>query len=486
MFAVSFAACLWRAEEAPMSAFFMLQYRAWELLAGSILAISLPTAPRYFKEGMWADCFAWMGLLLVLVGFVVFEGSQTSQGVAGLVACAGAVLLILSGQGGKTCVSRILGRPWIVGVGVISYSLYLWHWPLILFFGGESGGVGWVRGTTLFFLSIVLGWASWRWIEQPFRAQKQGNRKRVFISWAVLTLGFTICSNYIRKHNGLPDRFPDEVVRLLEYKEKVGGVRTKDHYDVGAAPVFGNKEGPTKVALWGDSHAEALIPGIEAAALESGASFRAFILAGQPPVTGVSLVQNRVKQRAEYNEAVFDKLLTDESIKVVILAARWSNPVLGRNEDLNPKARDFYKQDFKDQAQKLAYYAQQIRETVKKLHAAGRRVYVVDPVPEVGVNVVNLLARLEYENKPLIDRLPCPDYLTRNELVLDVFDELEKDGLITRIRPQQKLLENGQATILDGDIPIYRDDDHVTPHGARFLHSLFSDVFIGSKKVVPE
>lgn len=486
MFSVSFAACLWRSEQAPMSAFFMLQYRAWELLAGALLAIVMPSAPGWMKGGRWPELLGWMGLLTIGAGFVVCNGSETPQGIAGMVACVGAVLLIFSGEGGKTFVARLIGRRWMVGIGVISYSLYLWHWPVAVFCQGENGGMGWLKGSAVFLVALILGWASWRWVERPFRAPKQGHRKWVFISWAVLTLGFVLCSNYIRKNNGLPGRFPEEVERMLEYGEKVGGVGTKDHYDVEAAPIFGKIGSPPAVAIWGDSHAEALIPGVEAAALERGGSFRAYVLSAQPPVSGVVPVQNRVKRRAAYNEAVFQKLLSDETIETVILAARWSNPILGKNEDINPRPRDFYMQDFKDNAQKQKFYTDRIAETIRKLHEAGKRVFLVDPVPELGRNVPLTLAQLLYENKPLVKTLPCRDYQIRNSVVLGVFDELEKKGLVTRIRPQKELLVDGEVKILQDGVPIYRDDDHLSQGGARSLNQLFLEAFAGAENPASE
>lgn len=477
MLIVSLAGCLWRGAEAPMSAFFLLPYRAWELLAGAMLAILMPSLPKALKSGGTAEVLGWAGVALIGAAFWIFEGNESIHGVPGIFACVGAVLLILSGEGGMTTVAKILSNRLLVGIGVISYSLYLWHWPVIVF-SGEVGGMDLATGVVVFVLSLVLGWASWRWIERPFRAQKPGQRTGVFVVWAVLTLGFVLGSNYIRKNDGFPGRFDEEVVHFLKYAEKVGGVRTKDHYDVEKAPVFGSAgAGEQKVAVWGDSHAEALVPGIEAAAIESGAIFRTYLLDGQPPVSGVSQVQNRVADRAAYNERVFQALLKNNEIETVILAARWSNPIHGRNEEKGALSVDFYQKDFQDEEQKRRYYVSRIEETVRKLVASGKRVFVVDPIPELGTHVPNFLARLAFEKKPLPATLACPDYMRRNALVMGVFERLEKEGAVIRIRPQEQLMDGDEVRILEDGVPLYRDDDHLSVDGAVSLKDLFLPAF---------
>lgn len=471
--ACSLAAYLWQLGKSPMSAFFLLHYRAWELLAGCMLSLSMPHVLRILGKGSLREVFGWLGLVAVGTGFVAFGGEGGSEGVGAILACAGALLLIATGAGGGTFVSRVLGVKWMTWIGVISYSLYLWHWPLIVF-TGNHGGMGWAGGGLVFLASLVLGWASWRLVERPFREMKKGKRRRVFLTWAVLTLAFVICGSYIRAREGVPGRFPKDIVELLEYGDKVPKIRTKDAAN---PPVFGAKDATPSVALWGDSHARALLPGIEAAATESGAGFQAFIYPGHAPVVGVTLVGEGEEKHTEYTDAVMGRLLDDPSIRTVILAARWSNPIRGMEDIGDDARREFQGHSFANETERGNYYAECLSDVVRRLHGAGKKVYIVDPLPELRQNVPQALARLAYRKMPLPETMPCPDYHKRHEKVIGVFETLEEDGVATRIRPEDDLLKNGEVRIREGKVLFYQDDDHLTPEGAMRLSHMFRAPF---------
>lgn len=196
--------------KAPTSAFYLLPARAWELLLGSLLAarcIPEVTGPAI------RNLLAIAGLILILAADLFYKETTVFPGLAALPPCVGAALLIATGGSQSTPVARALSLPQVVFAGQISYSLYLWHWPLIAFQSTDRilslGGPHRIGNILLLPAILVTGYLSWRFVEQPFR---RGPGKRS----ASLLFGFTaacvtaciVISVVFVKTDGLAWRYP--------------------------------------------------------------------------------------------------------------------------------------------------------------------------------------------------------------------------------------------------------------------------------------
>lgn len=175
------------------SAFFMPFSRAWELLLGSMLALDLVRVP---EERFTREALALLGSLLIMFAASSYTPRTPFPAAAALLPCIGAALLLLTGAGRRTICYRLLSLRPLVFVGLISYSVYLWHWPVIIFAKmGAIPGIndkGLVQKVAVLLLSLFLGWLSWRFVEQPFRVGqwKMLSRPQLF-SWAA-TAGVVI------------------------------------------------------------------------------------------------------------------------------------------------------------------------------------------------------------------------------------------------------------------------------------------------------
>jgi peptidoglycan/LPS O-acetylase OafA/YrhL len=192
----------------PKAAFYMALPRAWELAIGALL-VFLPTLPRVIGE-----IAAFVGLVLVAIGFTISPAKFPGQ--FALYPCIGAALLIWP-RAQNTISSRLLGL--LAPVGLISYSLYLWHWPVWVYFrvyinnGTPNAG----EAIALAVASIALAGMSYRYIEQPFRRRRWSATSTVAVGFASITTIF--CgSMYVDSADGLPQRLPAEgqVMRSLE------------------------------------------------------------------------------------------------------------------------------------------------------------------------------------------------------------------------------------------------------------------------------
>jgi peptidoglycan/LPS O-acetylase OafA/YrhL len=216
----------------PTAAFYLLPSRAWELLLGTIM--SLEGFPR-LRSAAARQTAGLVGLAMVLGPCLVYQSSTPFPGLAALVPCVGAGLIIAAGRDGPNLVGRLLSLPPAVFIGRISYSLYLWHWPIIVFSGM---GMTLIKGLTqhqtqlfLLALSIAAATLSWRFVEGPFRPRRAGVPPRaVFRVAATAIAGVAIFGGALWLSHGLPGRFPADAQKVASYLEGDSGDAGHDFY----------------------------------------------------------------------------------------------------------------------------------------------------------------------------------------------------------------------------------------------------------------
>jgi peptidoglycan/LPS O-acetylase OafA/YrhL len=333
---VSFAGALAMSARNTTFAFYLTPFRAWELALGALLAVEFLPVP---KSAFWRNACGASGLLL-LFGVIAF-GSPTVPLLAmtGL-AAVGTTLVIASSARAVSAAGRLLSLRPLVFVGLISYSLYLWHWPLAvfqrtdaIFFAGSSASAR----LTLIVLSFGIAYLSWKLIETPFRTLAKGTSKAAIFGVASATMAATVglCGMVILG-SGAPSRFPSRVVEIGSFLA----------YDSSAAFRTGRcflstnrqrldtetclKPDPARpnYLLVGDSHAAHLWSGLALAMpeinlMQATASIcRPVVMAGSryPTPACRALI-----------EFVFSDFLVHNNVDGVLLAASWKDedlPVL--------------------------------------------------------------------------------------------------------------------------------------------------------------
>lgn len=167
-------------QASPKWAFYILPTRAWEIAIGALAAVILVCNPK-IKHNKNFSPLSFLGLVFIALSVFLFDKAIPSPGWHLLAPTIGASLIILFGQDGSVT-HRILGNPILVFIGLISYSLYLWHQPVLAFLRAYSiEEPSKTAFSASIFCAFLLSWITWKYIERPFRRKYIINRTSVFI-----------------------------------------------------------------------------------------------------------------------------------------------------------------------------------------------------------------------------------------------------------------------------------------------------------------
>lgn len=485
---VSFATSVWGVTHTPSSAFYLAPTRAWELLFGSLLALN--ALPR--SSNRWLmELLSGAGLCLIAWGVLALSATAPFPGFNAIFPCLGAGLIIYAGESVSTKTSKLLGAAPLVFVGLISYSLYLWHWPLLVF-----ASIWNVHPLTALETAYVVGLSflaailSWRFVEAPFR-KRDGffQRKRLFITAATFMALLAIFGVFGVTSHGWPDRIPARMTQIASYSTSKNPRRDlcfntpNYHIPVERACIYG-ADVPPSYAVWGDSHADALISGIGEIALEHNASVVFFGSESCPPGLGVERVQKGYSCAAD-NAAVADYILAHNSIETVILAARYAIYSDGFLGDIGKSDKTKYSPFISDESRTVYDRARRrellrssLATTVSTLIGAGKNVVIVYPIPEIGYSVPSTLARLVLEGyDPGEFLLDFKDYEVRQKAIFDILDSLGTSKNILRIYPHKRLCDGSACLTYTNSEPLYYDSDHLSLAGAGYVAPMFVPIF---------
>jgi hypothetical protein len=301
-------------------------------MAGSLLAIIVRERwGRSILSRNGASVLSGLtGIAAICWSVFVFDAETPFPGFNAILPVCGAVLLIASGSYQQGIVQRLLGSRGPVAVGKISYSLYLWHWPVIVYLGYVSiDGMSRATSALAVVLSTVLAVISWRFIEQPFRKRVPDRRPWMTVLGGLVMLAATgLVGLILVRFDGFPARLPEEV-RVLPTPREMRQDRFECHRVTpqraagGDVCIRGDLSVPPTFILLGDSHADAVSPAVFAAAEEVGLSGYQFSGAGIMPLPGI----RQVSRGAGYDEVEADAFRTflkeRPEITHVILVGFW-------------------------------------------------------------------------------------------------------------------------------------------------------------------
>ena len=465
---ISFALSLFAVEFDKAAAFYLAPSRFFELMIGSLLAMG--TSRGRVWDGH-SNSLSIAGIACIVVAIVFYDDMTTFPGISALLPALGAALVIYSGTSGQTIISRCLSQRPIVFVGLISYSLYLWHWPILAFLRVRFGSVDLPNSVmaAAIAVSFILAWLSWRFIEQPIRDKRVVRPKQVLVmatsgACCILALALTVWAK-----NGLPERIPS-AARLLALAKQDSNPRRSACFHVWPEDGLcrlGDDHAPVSFVFWGDSHADAFVPALDLAAARSG---KAGLFVGSsacPPLLGVTPIQSKTTECRSFNDAVASMLRERSDIDHVILTARWAvyaeaSPIVAGS---SPTFQLFDDEDERG-IDNLGVFRRGLRRTLDMLAAEEKAITILEGVPEIGWDVPTHLAHASWWGDDLPAVPDRADVRARNAHVEQAFADLAGDRGVALV-PMADLLCSPDCIVTHQGKPIYHDGDHITLHAAK-------------------
>jgi peptidoglycan/LPS O-acetylase OafA/YrhL len=329
--AASFVASVIGVYAAPQSTFYLLHTRAWELLLGTLVGMYAPPAMRAVREGM-----ALSGLAMIAGSVLVFKEGMHFPGLAAVPPCLGAALIIWSGAGGQTVVGRFLSLKPLTFIGLISYSLYLWHCPIIVLYKQQVlHPVALADQALMIGGALLLATVSWKYVERPFRAPTL-SPKLIFTTSAAGTAALTVAALCLVQMRGLPERFSPAVNLVSSYLDYDGEEQLRSGVClIGSGYTFADFDKTTclrhdlrkkNVVLLGDSHAAHLYHGLRKQLPDASIS--------QATASGCrATLRHNASDSARCTDLMdymFDTYLPAKKPDLLLLAGRWTDRDLPR------------------------------------------------------------------------------------------------------------------------------------------------------------
>jgi peptidoglycan/LPS O-acetylase OafA/YrhL len=446
----------------PSAAFYLLPCRAWQLLLGGLLWL-LPASTAGIAAIASGPGAGAVGLAAIIMSSFVPAADWSRWFPPGLIASSGAALVIRAGQFGSGPATRLLTLPLLRGIGLLSFSLYLWHWPLLSFLRHLElelqlpiGGAAWRLACLT--LSCGLALASWKLVEQPIRRRQwfSADRRCLIAAISVTMLSF-VCAETLNQFDGLPARFDSQVLR---YASPSGGDarfrRSMSAADVQGGDIYacGPRESARRWLLLGDSHAMCLLPGLELQARQAGIRIDQLTRFATAPLLGFDhLAIWRNDGAPEFVEAAV-QLAEQEPYERVILFAAWEGYL------------------------SWPTFPQALERTAAQLRQAGRKVVFVLPVPDQGLNVPLVLSGAVRSGRdPQAVGVPVSVREDRIKSLRQLLDSPALQG--TAVVDPLPALRGPRGLVqaaADGEA-LYSDHQHLSPAGAaRVAGAVFSEI----------
>lgn len=455
---------------ASSAAFYFAPTRGWELLTGACLAVNAIPWPRSINAGNTASI---VGIALILACVLLLHAATSFPWPYAVLPCLGTALVVWGSEMRGTYANRFLSWRPVVFVGLLSYSLYLWHWPLTVFVRyfyidelSVSVSVAIVGAT------FASAYISWRFVESPFRGSRSRfSRHQVFALAAVgsVTLASIGLAGYALR--GLPGRVPTEVLRLERTREGrlkqpgwCGETRAVS-YEKRLQCTVGAPQQVPRFAVWGDSHAGAALATVDQIARAGGIAGIYAVFSGCGPLLGVKRVSGFVaKDCVSANQAAVDTIARSP-VKDVILISRWSYNVLPKPAygPASEKAQVYIVDDSTKSTslkENKAVFERGLSKSLAALRLAGKRVWIVEEAPYAGYEVAHRVAQAKWRNNVPPRFVAHQDLLMPQMARMDSILEAAADSYAAQIyRISDQLCSENQCAVL-GPLGVYYIDDH--------------------------
>ncbi|WP_322047888.1 acyltransferase family protein [Paraburkholderia sp. J67] len=456
---IALASLLWCIVHTPVdpnSTFYLLWSRAWEFMAGSVVAVyASARAPRVAI----AQPLGLLGAALIGWSIVAFSAVDPYPGWRALFPVLGTALVIFA-QGGL--LTRVLGTRPFQFLGTISYSVYLWHWPILLAFRERTGHdpVG-AQTVAMIVAATLAGWLSYRHVEVPTR-RRASNRRLLAGSLVCVAAAFAFSGAMAATH-GWPARLPswqrsvtfaklnthpdaDQCMREVDGSKRT--TQPGDFCTIGATQAANAGAAPTLI-LWGDSFANRLQPTVDDIATKLGIKGIVATQGGCPPFKGKVFKGSGAEVFSgceRYANFVYDYFMRTPTLRYVVIAGDW-------------------------QRYDPAFEGEVIRQIAATVAARGGKLVLVTSVPSPGGDLPVQWARAQFQVGHAIGEMTVPREGQARLFGMgqQIASIAQRGGNVIVVDPFETLCAGQVCYTVKGDRALFSDTDHLSEAGVGFL-----------------
>lgn len=470
---VSFILSVILTPKMPAASFYLLPTRGWELGAGSLLAFINLHKSRYEFKSLLNNLFGIAGLLLICFSVFTFDDETSFPSYNALYPVLGTMLIIFSNTSKRNLVGQFLGLPLIRWVGKISYSYYLWHWILLVFYKFyQLDKPSLESNIFVAVISVVPAYLSYRYVEEPVRRNLDyWNSKKITYLFIFSTLFYAGFGGLLASGKGYSWRFSKS---YIDYEKSGVIYNEKNHCenkDTNICKVINKEDSSSKIMLWGDSHAKAILPGLISAAKEKGHNVDFSILEGCPPLLDVKTYPETEKFQNKclmHNKNTVD-YINENTFKKIIILARFNVYLNKRDlyeEGVHPdRFLYFLKAPEKDKRMKVSIETlkKSLRTTLNSLD--DKNVVIPLQVPNFKIHPVVRANKLQLFNKSVIHTRNRAEAFKRSQPFLDILVEQE----VSTYNFFDDFCNDESCSPYGKNESYYFDDDHLSVVGGLSL-----------------
>jgi len=466
----------YEAVDSPSKAYFLLPARAFELLLGASAAFYYHRLPVLI--GWRASLISLSALFAIVFSAMTLSKEDSFPGVNALLTCVGTVLLITIAQRGV--VSKLLSLRPIVFVGLLSYSIYLWHWPIVALLNYLQIPIQGAILAAVVSLVFSLAYFSWRFVEVPLRRQTTFSFKKTAFLFLVVPLIFCLgFERWVHETAGWNSRFDDAMLEKISFRVLAADVypecRQKGDLDLATLkdcrlgmPVQGTPD----VLILGDSHAAAARGLMDGVLLDAGLSAEYLSRSAAPYLPSLELIKLKAGIRTRDDSYGLGNSRLSEQIQsggyqYVVLSARWPMYYLDKNE---VERSSQYSLKGANGEVGLAALNQGLDNALNVIAAAGATPVLLNSIPEMGrdTGLCELLSsHVRFERYCGLDLRLVNN---RNEGFKSLIPELKgRYPALIFWDVTDVLCDKSECRSALDDYPVYGDDDHLSLKGGRLV-----------------